>query len=101
MRCLPKTSKGLMNSDTAKVITTPEYLRILKDEQKITFETVVMGKTSHHQISILEYDTREKIEEKMAMTMMQVREELTQTGNHRRSEPIPDDIQALVDEQKI
>ena len=84
-----------------RVLTTPDYLRILKDEQLITFEVTVGDKVVHHQISILEYDTREKIEKKMAGVGAQVYEELTQSGNLRRGEPIPADIQKLVDEHSI
>lgn len=90
-----------MNEDQAKVLTTPDYLRVLRDEQKLTFAVIVNGHESHHQISILEYDTREKIEQKMAETMVQVREELELSGNHMRGRPISSDVQSLIDAHMI
>lgn len=84
-----------------KVLTTPEYLRILKDEQLITFAVFVDELEVHHQISILEYDTREKIEKKMAEIGAQVCDELRNSGNLNRNKPIPQDIQALVDSHKL
>lgn len=87
--------------DTAKVLTTPEYLEVLAKEQKITFETVVLGHVSHHQISIVAYDTRDKIEKKMAETMVQVREELTASQNHQKAKATPADIAQLIEEHKL
>jgi hypothetical protein len=72
--------------DTAKVIKTPEYLRILNDEKKLTFATMVDGHELHHQISILEYDTREKIENKMAQTLAQVAEEFRSNNKSTANE---------------
>lgn len=85
----------------AKVLTSEEYLRILKDEKKITFETVVLGHVSHHQISVMQFDTREKIEAEMGRTMIQVHEELLASGNHKRNKEIPQDIQELVHDHKL
>ena len=90
-----------MKDPEAKVLTTPEYLRILKDEQKITFATYVDGHESHHQIDILVFDTREKIEEEMARVLAQVTEELRGGNNLKRHQPIPEDIQKLVDEHTL
>lgn len=88
---------------TARVLTDPDHLRILKDEQKITFETVVLGKTVNHQISIVEFDTRDKIEAEMARVLVQVHEELLASGNHKRKpgQDLAPDIQALVDDHKL
>lgn len=83
-----------------KVITTPEYLQVLEEEKKITIATIVDGHESHHQIDIMEFDTREKIEVEMARILVQVYEELHTTNNLKRRQPIPVDIQALVDEHK-
>lgn len=77
------------------------YLRILNEEKKLTFAVIVGNHESHHQISVLEFDTREKIEKKMAETGVQVSEELERNDNSKRSDPIPEDIQALVDEAAI
>lgn len=85
------------------VLTTPEYLRILRDEQLITVAVIVEGKEVHHQFSVLEYDTREKIEKKMAELGVQTYEELTASGNVQRGVgyTLPQDIQSLVDEHII
>lgn len=84
--------------DTAKVITTPDYLRILDEEKLLTFSTVVDGVESNHQISIIEYDTRDKIEARMAEVLVQVKEELAKSGNADRRKLIPVDIQQLIDD---
>lgn len=87
--------------DSVRVLTDPDHLRVLKESQLITFETNVLGHISHHQISIMEFDTRDKIEKKMAETMVQIREELQASNNHKRNTQIPQDIQGLVEEHKL
>ena len=79
------------------VLRTPDYVRILQDERKLTFSVVVDGHESHHQLSILEYPTKEKIEARMAEVAVQVVEEVRKNNAGKRSEPIPDDILSLVE----
>lgn len=80
-----------------KILKTDDYIRILQDEKKLTFAVVVGDQEFHQQISILDYDTAEKIEQKMAEVGVQVYEELQNTNNSQMNAPIPIDIQALVD----
>lgn len=80
----------------AKVITTPDALRVLQDEGKMTFATIVDGYEVHHQLDISEYDTRDKIEARMAEVLTQVAAEL----KGRQTHTIPDDIQKFVDSFK-
>lgn len=87
-----------MGEPTAKVLTTPEYLRILEEEKKMTFATIVDGHESHHQLDITIFDTRDKIEAEMARILVQITGELRSGNNAKRNEPIPDDIQKLVNE---
>lgn len=87
-----------MEEPTAKVLTTPNYLRILNEEKKLTFLTIIDGHESHHQIDILVFDTRDKIEAEMSRILVQITEELRSSNNVKRHAPIADDIQKLVDE---
>ena len=80
---------------TCTVLRTDDYLRILNDEKKITFAVTIGDYEAHQQISILEYDTAEKIEQRMAEIGAQVFEEVTR--NKGTNMPIPADIQSLVD----
>lgn len=83
----------------ARVLRSPDYQRILETEKLLTFVTIVGGIESHHQISIVEYDTKEKIEARMAEVLVQVAEELTKNNAVKKSPdtPIPTDIQEMVD----
>jgi len=83
---------------SAKVLTTPDYLRVLRTEKLLTFEINVNGQVSHHQISVLRYDTREKIERRMAEVLVQVAEELDRNSHSQRVAPLAPDIQQLVDD---
>jgi hypothetical protein len=89
-----------MENPTAKILTTPEYLEVLTKEHKMTFATFVDGHEVHHQINIIVFDTREKIEEEMARILVQVTEELRSSNNIKRHQPVPENIQKLIDEHR-
>lgn len=84
-----------------KVVTTPGYLDVLRNEKKLTIATIIDGHESHHQIDVMEFDTREKIEAEMARILIQVSEELQASNNAKRKQPISQDIQQLVEEHKL
>lgn len=81
---------------TCTVLKTDDYVRILNDEKKITFAVTVGDYECHQQISILEYDTAAKIEQRMAEIGAQVFEEVTRNKGAQASSPVPADILAMV-----
>lgn len=80
------------------VLRTPEYMRVLEDEKKLTFSVEAGKGVSHHQIDVTDFDTREKIEARMAEIGAQVAEEMVANKKKRPETPVSTDIMALVEE---
>ncbi len=75
-----------------KVLRTDDHKRVLQDEGRLTFAVVIGDQEYHQQLSIDEFDTREKIEVRMAEIAAQVTEEV----GKKRGKSVPEDIMALV-----
>lgn len=77
---------------SCSVVKTDEAKRVLQSDGLVTFAVTVDDVEYHQQISIVEYDTREKIEARMAEIGAQVAEEVSKN----KPPSVPQDILDLV-----